>query len=230
MLIEPEISGVSIVLLGDLNPKIFTPDWFARYDLLSGEEANAAEVEIIHQQVTKFRAGWLSLSVETNRFVAETTDHSIQLRDLVVRTFQEYLSHTPIGMLGINREMHFSVGSTEERDRIGFKLAPPDVWGDWASDIVAAEGNIHGGMRSLEIRQTLVKDRPRGYVQATVQPSAKIKNQTGIYVRVNDHYEIDDPGKALGCEEIIGFLAAKFDDSKRRSEWIIDRVMALKNA
>ena len=230
MLIEPEFSSVSIVLVGSLNPKIFTPDWFARYELLSEKEADSAEVEIVHQQVTKFRAGWLGLSVETNRFVAETTDHPIQLRDLVVRTFQEYLPHTPIGMLGINRDMDFSVGSIEARDRIGFMLAPPNVWGEWAPYIRAAEGKSHGGMMSVEMRQSLVEDRPGGHIQAIVQPSTKIKNQTDIYVRVNDHYEIDDPGKALGCEEVIGYLATKFDDSKRRSEWIIDRVMALKDA
>lgn len=229
MLIEPEFSSVSIVLVGSLNPKIFTPDWFARYDLLSLKEADSAEVEIVHQQVTKFRAGWLSLSIETNRFVVETTDHPIQLRDLVVRTFQEYLPHTPIGMLGINRDVHFSVGSVEARDRIGFMLAPTEVWGEWEPDIRAAEGNIHGGMMSVEMRQSLVKDRPGGYIQATVQPSTKIKNRTGIYVRVNDHYQIDDPDKALGCEEVVGYLAAEFDNSIRRSEWIIDRVMALKD-
>ncbi len=132
-------------------------------------------------------------------------------------------------MLGINRDMHFSVGSIEARDRIGSMLAPPEVWGEWAPDILAAEVKIHGGMTSLEMRQSLVKDRPRGYIQATVQPSTKIRNQTGIYVRVNDHYQIDDPGKALGCEEVVGYLAAEFDNSKRRSEWIIDRIMALKD-
>ena len=34
MRIEPEISGVAVVLLGDFNPAIFTPAWFAMHELL----------------------------------------------------------------------------------------------------------------------------------------------------------------------------------------------------
>ena len=34
MRIEPEISGVQVVLVGDFNPAIFTPAWFALYRLL----------------------------------------------------------------------------------------------------------------------------------------------------------------------------------------------------
>ena len=37
MRIEPEISGVSVVLLGDFNPAIFTPAWFALHGLLPEE-------------------------------------------------------------------------------------------------------------------------------------------------------------------------------------------------
>ena len=99
-----------------------------------------------------------------------------------------------------------------------------------APDIVAAEGKIHSGMQSLAMRQGAVKGRPGGHILATVQPSTKIRNETGIYVQINDHYEVDDPDKVSGCEEIIGYLATNFNDSKRRSEWIIDRVMALKDA
>ncbi len=131
--------------------------------------------------------------VETNRFVVETTEPPIQLRDLVVRTFREYLPHTPIGMLGINRKVHFSVGSIEQRDRIGYKLAPPEAWGDWAADIRAAKGKFHGGVRSLVMRQDMVDDRPAGYVQASVEPSVKIRNEMGMYIQVNDHYQVDDP-------------------------------------
>lgn len=39
VLIEPEISTTSVVLVGSLNPTIFTPDWFARHGLLSDKEA-----------------------------------------------------------------------------------------------------------------------------------------------------------------------------------------------
>ena len=41
MRIEPEISDVSVVLLGDFNPAIFTPAWFALHGLLPERVADA---------------------------------------------------------------------------------------------------------------------------------------------------------------------------------------------
>jgi hypothetical protein len=89
MRIEPEIAGVSIVLLGHLNPAIFTPAWFARHGILRAEEADAAEVRIIHPQIAHFRTDWLAMRVEPERFAADTVEAPYaRLLDLVVRTFK----------------------------------------------------------------------------------------------------------------------------------------------
>jgi hypothetical protein len=52
----------------------------------------------------------------------------------------------------------------------------------------------------------------------------------GIYMEVNDHYEVEFPDQNQDCEEIMMILGRQFDDSLRRSEWIIDQIMALKDA
>jgi len=226
--IEPEFSSVSIVLVGNLNPSIFTPDWFARHGLLTEDEVDAAEVEIIHAQITKFNATWLNIMVDTDRFTASTSEPPIQLRDLVVRTFQEQLSHTPLKMLGINREVHFSVGNSDNRTRIGYKLAPPEAWGDWASRVTAASDGVRGGLRSLVMEQQVLDDRSKGHIQSTVQPSAKIRDNKGIYVRVNDHYEVKNKDAVVGSLEIVDCIKNRFESSIATSDWIIDQIMALK--
>jgi hypothetical protein len=133
MRIQPELSEVTIVILGSLNPRIFTPDWFARHGLFSAKEADAASIEVVHAQITSFRTEWLSLNVQQDRFQATTAVAPyVRLSDLVVRTFKEFLPHTPLAKLGINRVVHFDVGSVEARDRIGAMLAPKEPWGDWA--------------------------------------------------------------------------------------------------
>ena len=230
MRIEPEISGVSIVLVGNLNPRIFTPDWFARNDLFTAKEAEAAETEVIHAQIALFRMDWLTVRVEQQRFVAETTEAPyVRISDLVLRTFKEFLPHTPIGKMGINRGIHFDVGSFEVRDRIGEQLAPKEPWGKWGPLIAAGEGEEHGGMISLVMEQRKVDDRPKGYIRATIQPSIKIKEgRTGIYMEVNDHYEVEHADEVGGCEEIIQMLEKGFDASISRSESIIDQIMRLK--
>jgi hypothetical protein len=109
-------------------------------------------------------------------------------------------------------------------------LAPPSAWGEWAAQLTSGEGDRHGGMVSLSMQQGEVDDRPKGHIRATVEPSTKIKDRAGVYVQVNDHYQLVDTEKVSGCEEIIGLLAERFDDSLRRSDWIIDQIMRLKNA
>ena len=46
MRIEPEISSVSVILLGDFNPAIFTPAWFALHDLLPKGAAESADLNV----------------------------------------------------------------------------------------------------------------------------------------------------------------------------------------
>jgi len=233
VLIEPEVSEITIVLVGNLNPKIFNPDWFARHNLIAAADAEAASVQIIHNQIAAFQAGWLRVQVETERYLAGTTKGpSTQLLDLVLRTFRELLPHTPLRQLGINRNVHFSVGSREVRDNIGFRLAPPDAWGDWAAKIKAGDDQKRGGMISLVMQQSNVEERgqgSRGFIRTTLQPSTQVKANAGIYIEVNDHYEVADPANVQGCEEIVGILEKNYDSSLKRAEHIIDQVMRLRD-
>jgi hypothetical protein len=230
MRIQPELSEVVIVMLGSLNPRIFTPDWFARHGLFPEKEAERAIIDVVHAQITSFRTEWLSIQVQQGRFQASTTTAPyVKLSDLVVRTFKEFLPHTPLAKLGINRHVHFDVGSFETRDRIGEMLAPKEPWGDWAPDLSADDERIRGGMATLTMVQKKVEDRARGFIQATVRPSPAIgRGQTGIYMHVNDHYEVEEPDKVTGSDEIVATLMERFDASIRRSEWIIDQIMKLK--
>jgi len=172
---------------------------------------------------------WLAVRVEQNRFTAETQEAPfVRLADLVVRTFKEFLIHTPIGMLGINRNVHFSVGDEATRNRIGKMLAPHEPWGEWAKQIEGSVPEKRGGVRSLSMEQRDLDDRKKGHLLIKVEPSAKLDPQIGIFAAVNDHYEIDDPNNPVGCGEIIETLEKQFDKSIQRSEWLIDRVMVLK--
>jgi hypothetical protein len=187
-------------------------------------------VEVVHREIAAFKVGdWLRVRVEPIRFIAESSEPPfVKLSDLVVRTFGEVLTHTPISKMGINRRVHFNVGEEAIRNRIGQVLAPQEAWGEWAKCIASTKAGKHGGMVSLTMSQEDLDDREIGYIRAKVEPSALIKGGTGIFVEVNDHYEISDQASQDGAIRITGLLAKQFDASIRRSEWIIDQIMALK--
>jgi hypothetical protein len=226
MRILPEINATSVVLVGNLNPRIFRPDWFAKNGLISEQELEEVDIEVIHKEITAFRLDWANFRIEPNRFIIETEEAPfVRIADLTVRTFKEFLTHTPIGMLGINRKVHFPVKDDATRDRIGESLAPKDPWGEWSNDLKRSEANTHGGMRSLTMEQAVVDDRVKGAIRAKIEPSNKVK--FGIYMEINDHYEVENFDSVNGCDEIIGLLESRFDLSINKSEWIIDQIMAL---
>ena len=227
MRIEPEVSSVSVVLLGKFNPAIFTPAWFALQGLLPENAATSANLQVAHQQVTVFSTEWLNLNVTVDRFIVETLQAPyIRLRDLVVRLFKEYLHHTPLNALGINRDIHFQVRSSAERDRIGRTLAPVEPWGVWGHAL-GVDG-AHGGMTSLTMSQINPEGRPKGgRINVKVEPSNKIdQGRLGVDVQVNDHYTIDDASPGAG-ERLIGLLENNFDTSLNRSNSIVDHIMSL---
>ncbi len=222
--IEPEISGADIVLAGNFNPVIFTPAWFALHELLP---ESAARLEVAHQHATALDTDWMRLNVTLERFHMTTAQAPYtRICDLVLRVFKEQLPHTPVSALGINRNVHFHVDSFLIRDRIGRTLAPVEPWGRWAKDL-GLDGE-HGGMSSLTMSQIDPEDRLKGgRVNVTVEPSKRVgSGRTGVYVSVNDHYQIDhsDP---RSCEVSMKYLEENFENSMRRSADIIDHVMSL---
>ena len=227
MRIEPEISGVAVVLLGDFNPAIFTPGWFAMHGLLPKAAAESADLQVAHRQVTAFSTDWLRLQVTSDRFAADTAQAPhIRVRDLVMRVFKEHLTHTPTRVMGINRRVHFRVGSLAERDRIGRALAPVEPWGRWGVEL-GLDGE-QGGMTSLTMSQIRPEGRPKGgRINVKVEPSTRIGDgRSGVFVEVNDHYAVDGADTG-GSSQLMGFLDRDFDTSIRRSDGIIYHVMSL---
>lgn len=226
-MIQPEIDSAEVVVLGDFNPAIFTPAWFALHGLLSENAADSANLEIAGPALTRFSTDWLNFQATSSRFAVDTTQapHS-RVCDLVVRVFRERLDHMPLRALGINRRVHFQVGSLSDRDRIGRTLAPVEPWG-WFGEELGSDGE-EGGMTSLRMSQVRPKDRPPGGgINVVVEPSNRIGNgRLGVYVSVNDHYETDQ-SDARGNRQLIDYLERDFDESMRRSDRIIDQIISL---
>lgn len=226
---EPEISGVAIVLVGNFNPAIFTPAWFALHKVLPRSVAESANVQAVLPELSAFSTEWLNLQATTERFSASTQQGpNIRVLDFVMKVFKEHLPHTPIRAFGINRQVHFATPSHAARDHVGRMLAPLDPWGEWAETLQLNGEN--GGMVSLTMRQTQPDGRPPGgRIEVTIEPSVRIDNgRSGIYVSVNDHYEIDQPSSnGNSCMELLKFLEDDFESSIKRADGIVNHIMSL---
>ena len=227
MRIEPEISGVQIVVLGQFNPAIFAPAWFALNGLLREGVTTNAQVQVIHPQVADFTADWLHLKVMSERFEVTTQQAPYErLRDLVVRVFSECLHHTPVTAFGINRNVHFLVRDAGARNVIGMALAPLEPWGPWREQL-ELDGK-HGGMTGVRMSQFRPAGRYEGgQINVAVEPSVQVgEGRKGVYVGVNDHFVTDQQGEH-SARRLMTVLAEEFTRSIARSDGIIDHIMSL---
>ena len=213
-LTKPGIEGVGIVLVGSFNPKIFQPAWFAAENLIREEEAQAANIQLIHPKVAIFSLDWLHLQVTEEQFTATTTQSSFYepLRDLVLGTFR-LLRHTPVQMMGLNRDSHFRMPTEEAWHAFGHRLTPKEPWAGVLKE---------PGMRSLTM-EGLRPDDLQGYIRVRVEPSGRIS--PGVFINVNDHYVVKGAEISQGCDEIIDILDREWKRSLDRSAEIVSSLL-----
>ena len=211
-----EIRGMSVVLLGDFNPRIFQPAWFGGRGLIRPTEADEADVEIVHSEVTKFRLDWVVLQVTRDRFVVETSQDAFfeASRDLVLATFS-LLGHTPLRAMGINMEAHWRMASVDAWRRFSRVLVPEGTW----------QGLLdQAGLQNLTMRGAR-PDHYRGHVQIQVQPSRRIAD--GVFLSVNDHYVAarQSVTQAAGAHAAMEILRENWEASRERSLSILERLV-----
>lgn len=215
MEIKPKIKGMTIVLIGDFNPKILSPVWHANQGLIRKEEGEKAETQIVHPDVTTFNLDWMRFQVTRNQYVLETWQETCEdiLHDIVLGTFR-LLRHTPLKKLGINTQSHFKIDSEEQWHEIGHKLAPKEIWKNVFKN---------PGMVSLTMQDMPRTDGLNGYIRVDAQPSTRV--HPGVFIRVNDHYEAKDISSVTGADEIIDIFENNWNNSLEHSTNIITTLM-----
>lgn len=214
---RPEIEGISVVLLGAFNPVIFQPAWFASENLIRKQENETAKIDIVHREAVIFTTDWLKVEVTRERFVLATSQvqYYEPLRDLALGTFR-ILHHTPIEKMGLNREFHFLMESEKEWHAIGDALAPKKLW----SGVLESPGMMSIVMQG---KRTDKMDKMKGAINVKVEPSPRVK--PGVFIQVNDHYEVEDFEPSKGAGKIIDLVSMVWKESLSRAEFIAGKVM-----
>lgn len=209
---------ISIVLVGSFNPAIFQPAWFAAHDLIPSDDNMVPDTKlnVSHPEITDFSTENFQLQVIPQRLVLTTHNTAFydSLRDLALGTFR-ILSHTPIAKMGINRAFHFEMPSEEAWNSVGDRLAPKDDW---------RRALKEPGLVSLTI-QGQRPDNYKGHIQVRLEPSAIPKVQNGVFVEVNDHFEVASMENLQGCSELTEILALVWQTSLSQADKIARAVV-----
>ncbi len=214
---EVALEGAYIVLVGSFNPAIFHPQWFARQNVtISEQEAENASNVIMLPDLTTFHTEHLTVQVTTDHFQVGTTHVPAYelVRDLAVGAFR-VLRHTPIRMLGVNRNVHFNTGTRDLWHAVGHHVAPKEVWAPILEN---------PGTRSLTIEGTR-PDGLRGAIRVKLEPSARI--DPGVFLDINDHFETEGGDQASQGDwgtQLVDTLEAQWAVCHERSTRIISHI------
>ena len=184
-----ESEQASIVLVGSFNPAIFHPEWLLRNELITKDDIEGADVELVHRDLAKFSLDWLKFDVMRDKLIARTNDPSKYepLNDLMI-SILKILEHIPINQLGMNLKLQYNIENEHFWHLIGDNLAPKKYW-DFLPDRV--------GLKSM----SMVCSRPDeldGKINIGVG-SVK-KDSFGLFFDVNSHVALRT---GEGEEEII---------------------------
>lgn len=185
-------------------------------------DADAAKIEIIHQDICSFQANWFNFYADATRVQITPLDPvSIRTFDLTLRTFCEFLPHTPVSGIGINYMCHFRVRSHAVLNSIGDVLAPKAPWGAFGARLMEAAPKTvlataglrdarAGGMSSITMLENYREDGRLGHRQIKIEPSVKVL--PGLYVECNDHYAAN-PNPSPSAAVFLGGIGDIFDAS-----------------
>lgn len=205
----PELSGASIIIIGDFPPEVFHPSWFVARHLLASADAEEAKIDLISPDIASFSASWLRFSAERGRLqFAVTAEPIVRIMDIAMGTVALF-PESPVKLIGLNRDAHIKMVSLEAFHKVGDTLAPKECWPKEFSESDPQNPGIRGGMRSL-IMEKLRTDPP-GFLHMRIEPSTVLR-PTGVFVGANDHFDF-----TKRSEPLLGGGAAEFINDRWRA-------------
>ncbi len=167
-----------------------------------------ATIQMNRQDSVAFTTDLFEVKAKRDQLFVGTTHGASfpRLTDIVSGVLA--LLQPDVSKLGINRDTHFALASVEAWRDLAQRLAPPTNW-----DLLVP----NPGMRSLAIQGSR-PDREPGAVLVRVEPSVRVR--PGIYIQVNDHFEVAEPASAEGRAEASRIVSESWERSMTQAETI----------
>lgn len=207
---------IALVVLGAFNPSIFQPSWFAQEGLIGQEEAEAAKLEIIHQEVAVFELEWLRLQVTRDRLAVHSNreSHYEATRDMLIGTL-DLLRHMPTRVLGVNHDLVLEYQTREHFNQLGWTLVPEDKW----TPVLERPGMVRveeQGMRT---------DDYDGYIRVKIEPI--LDGGTKVLYEVNDHFSFSQENSPSSTVAMGRLLDHEWKNISTRAAHILQHLKDL---
>lgn len=224
--IDPEISGVSVVVVGSFNPTIFHPAWLMANEVEPSVEGDLVKVDVVHNEIAKFTVDDTSYFVDQNRLQVQTNSAPwIAAADKASRIVAELLPHTPLRAFGLNRDVHFRLSSPRRRMLLGRTLAPIEPWGEFGDQIASQSPDEPGGLLSLTLRGSERLGDLSVTKNVKIEPSARIAHSDGIFMQANFHFTNSE--NRFSADFVSEKLLGQFQHRVNEAERIFDHIMGL---
>lgn len=232
---KPEQSTVSVVLVGKFKPSELGIDQLREAKALGGSDLDSARYELlVPDQAIGVVLTWGKYTVVQDKLTIEVTQVPfVRSLDLALRLAIDLSPRTTVSAFGINLTSHFRFSSIAARDQFATRLVPTDGWGALGKRVAesfALDGDRHGGIMRVTMREARPNGRAAGFRDVTLEPSPMIPGSQGVAISINDHHvlaasEIQASMGPKGITELLlEMLAKEFDASVETSFKICDEL------
>lgn len=181
----------SIVLVGNLNPRIFHPEWFIRKGIVEEWDYSKDEVVNLADMSQIILPGNRKLIVLLNQFALRSSLASdyLALKDFVTSTFS-VLRETPIMQMGMNYTSIIKIHDRDKWMQFGSELAPKKHWGQAVDFIKNLDTKKQEGFGLWEMIMNLPRpDEIPGYIRPKIAVISTSEHTLSF--SINNHVEID---------------------------------------
>lgn len=210
------------VIVGRLNPLIFSPEWLQANNIIGPQEATEARengIEVMAPNITSIALGSMKLVIEESRFVLSVSDEPlVRAKDFPVGCFRA-LSHTPAFAIGINLNGTLRGDNIDSWHRFGDMLAPKEPWGDF---VASASGERLGGVRALVMERLGAPGGRRGHTRCAIQATENSNLEAAL--QINNHFDIGSQEKPSNGTEVYRLIEEFWDDLFVQSKEMLERV------
>lgn len=209
-----QIYKCSIVVVGSFNPAIIQPYWLAQKKLIREQEAQNAEIDMIHSGIARFKLEWCEFEILNDRFEIKSTQQHMfsAMKDLIISIFN-ILKETPVQAYGINHIMYYGIPDQKRYYDLGFRLGTLNNWDGILTD---------PRMFSVEIGEMKRHDGKDGVYRIQIQPSdTKLSSGFGIMVGINDHLQLKENKNG---KEFVNSISETFENSVQRSKSLPEKL------